>query len=290
MADETKRAVQLDPEGFNELRMCRTGPLLYNRFDTYVGGSLKKYAEFSEREQELFRQLVLPGALVVEAGANIGAHTVVFSKLVGPSGQVHAFEPVRLVFQALCANLALNQCTNVFAHQCAASSAPGTLYVPPLAIDRRGNFGGTSLLDKSDGDPVAAVAIDSLDLPACNFLKADVEGMEIDVIRGAQRTIEMYRPLLYIENDRQASSQSLLELIFSLDYRIYWHLASLFNPDNFAGDNEDIFPGIVSVNVFCIPSESKLAVEGMPRVESPSETWKSRPKPVADHWTGNDAR
>ena len=133
-------------------------------------------------------------------------------------------------------------------------------------------------MDTPGGEPVDAITIDDLDLPTCNFLKIDVEGMEIDVLRGAERTIDMYRPLLYVENDRPTKSQSLLELLFGWEYRCYWHLASLFNPANFAGETEDIFPGIVSVNVFCIPRESGLAVEGMARVEDPAESWRDLAK------------
>ena len=112
----------VDPAGFNRLRMCRTGPIVYNRFDRYVGASLHRYGEFSHSEQALFEVLVGRGQVVVEVGANIGAHTVVLSRLVGADGEVHAFEPQRIVFQALCANLALNQCTNVWARQMAVGS------------------------------------------------------------------------------------------------------------------------------------------------------------------------
>jgi hypothetical protein len=105
--------VTLDPSGFNELRACRLGPMLYNRNDVFVGASLRKYGEHSWLEHELVSRVVRPGQLIVEAGANIGAHTVGLSRLVGASGALLAFEPQRVVFQTLCANLALNQCKNV---------------------------------------------------------------------------------------------------------------------------------------------------------------------------------
>ena len=54
------------------------------------------------------------------------------------------------------------------------------------------------------------LTLDSLDLPACHFLKVDVEGMEADVVRGARNTIDTYRPLMYLENDRDERSQELL--------------------------------------------------------------------------------
>src|SRR5690606_28828206 len=97
------------------LRQCRHGPMLFNKRDLYVGRSLATYGEFSEAEIGLFRQILRPGGVVVEAGANIGAHTVPLARMVGESGAVVAFEPQRLQFQLLCANLALNGMINVFA-------------------------------------------------------------------------------------------------------------------------------------------------------------------------------
>ena len=57
------------------------------------------------------------------------------------------------------------------------------------------------------GEPVVMVTLDAFDLPACHFLKVDVEGMEVEVLRGAQNTIATYRPLMYVENDREQRSR-----------------------------------------------------------------------------------
>jgi FkbM family methyltransferase len=265
----------LDPDGFNELRQCRTGPVLYNKYDIYVGGSLKKYGEFSWAEQQLFQQVVTKGMLVVEVGANIGAHTVELARMIGRSGQLHAFEPQRLVFQNLCANIALNQLTNVFAYQMALGESAGTILVPPMDPSAVFNNGGVSLVGVDAGESVPLSMLDMLDLPACHFIKADVEGMEVEVIKGALSTIERFRPLLFVENDRAERSEELLSMLFELDYEMYWHLARIFNPDNHAGDPEDIFPSIVSINVFCFPKERPVAIEGMRKVTSPRDTWKS---------------
>ncbi len=188
MNDRKNAPIVLDPNGFNELRMCSTGPMLYNKHDIYMGGSLQKYGEFSVGEQVIFSQVVSPGALVVEVGANIGAHTVELARLAGRDGEVHAFEPQRIVFQALCANLALNQCTNVFARQAAVGENAGTITVPPLDPAVRNNFGGVSLQGVTFGESVPLVTLDSLDLPACQLLKVDVEGMEVEVLKGSEQT------------------------------------------------------------------------------------------------------
>ena len=275
MKDRTE--FRLDPNGFNEVKMCRSGPMLYNKNDIYMGGSLQKYGEFSIGELELFSQVVGRGALVIEAGANIGAHTVELSRLAGPDGEIHAFEPQRIVFQALCANLALNQCTNVFARQAAIGARAETVFVPALDPSVRENFGGVSLQNLSHGEAVPSMTLDSLDLPACHFLKVDVEGMEVDVLKGAELLIRTHRPLMYLENDRVERSEELLTLVERLDYRAYWHFPRVFNPNNFFRESTNIFGDVASINIFCVPRESKLPVSGLRQVNSPKENWRSLP-------------
>jgi len=274
MNDRKNAPIKLDPDGFNELRMCRSGPMLYNKHDVYIGGSLQRYGEFSIGEQEVFAQLVPRGALVVEVGANIGGHTVDLSRMVGPDGEVHAFEPQRIVFQALCANLALNQCTNVHAKQAAVGEKSGTIAVPPLDPSVRNNFGGLSLRGVAYGENVPLLTLDSLDLPACHLLKVDVEGMEVEVLKGGEQLIATHRPILYLENDRDERSEELLTLVERLGYKAWWHFPLLFNPENFFGDPVDVLGGIMSINVVCIPNESELSVKGFRPVTSPQEKWR----------------
>src|SRR5262245_48257434 len=85
------------------LMACRHGPMLFPRGDMFIGRSLELYGEWSEGEVTLFSNLVVAGDNVVEAGANIGTHTLALSRLVGPQGKVWALEPQQLVFQMLCA-------------------------------------------------------------------------------------------------------------------------------------------------------------------------------------------
>lgn len=263
----------LDPNGFNELIDGRNGPRLYNRNDIYVGGSLAAYGEFSYSETEFFQQVVLEGNIVVEVGANIGAHTVDIARMVGPYGKVHAFEPQRLVFQVLCANLALNQLTNVYAYQAGVGASDGEMQVPDVDPHERMNYGGIPLGTYQVAETVRIVTVDSLDLAHCHMLKVDVEGMEVDVLTGAAGTIANYRPLMYVENDREQNSERLLTLIESYSYDAYWHFARLYNPENFARNPTDLFPGVSSINLLCIPKERPFKVAGPIRVESVRETW-----------------
>lgn len=70
---------------------CRYGTMLFNSNDEFVGRSLSLYGEWSEAEPFVFAQMVREGDTVVEAGANIGSHTVMLSKAAGDTGSVFAF-------------------------------------------------------------------------------------------------------------------------------------------------------------------------------------------------------
>ena len=81
--------------------------------DQYVGRSIQLYGEWSHGEIEQIARLVQPHENVLEAGANIGAHSVFIARDICPEGILYAFEPRRILFQMLCANLMLNRVGNV---------------------------------------------------------------------------------------------------------------------------------------------------------------------------------
>jgi FkbM family methyltransferase len=247
------------------LKRCREGAFIYNINDAFIGRALHKYGEISRGEIVFLCQLIRPGMTVVEVGANIGLLTVPFARLVAPGGKVIAFEPQRIVYQMLCGNLALNAIINVFAHNSAIGREPGSITVPPVDYAKVGNFGGVSLRGRKEGETVPLLTIDSLSLDRCDFMKIDVEGMELDVLQGAAHTLEQFRPRLYVENDRPENSPSLIRHLLALDYRLYWHFPLLYNADNYFGDMEDIFPGIVSDNMVAVPRTGPLSigVEGL---------------------------
>jgi FkbM family methyltransferase len=241
----------------NRVKECRTGPLLYNVNDIYIGRSLEVYGEWSKGEMDLFQQILRPGMAAVEIGANIGTHTVFLAQTVFPGGWVLAFEPQRIVFQMLCANLALNNITNVDARQAAVGAEPGTILVPTLNFAQQNNFGGLGLGSHTVGEPVPVVTLDSLNLARCDFVKIDVEGMEKATLDGAVATLARCRPVLYVENDRADKATELVRTIDALGYNMYWHITPLFAPDNYAGNPENIFAKIVSANMICVAKGSQ---------------------------------
>ncbi|MHB8898301.1 MAG: FkbM family methyltransferase [Thermoguttaceae bacterium] len=257
------------------LKTCRYGPMLYLVQDRYIGQSLDLYGEFSHGEMDLLRQVVQAGQVVLDIGANIGTHTVFFAQAVGPAGLVFAFEPQRVLFQMLCGNLALNGLTNVHARQAAVGQQTGTIRVPTPNYASPGNFGGVSLQRHAHGEETPLLTVDQLDLPACHLVKIDVEDMEGEVVAGAERTLRRLRPVLYLENDRQERSAALIDQLFALDYRLYWHLPPLFNPDNYFGQARNLFPNIVSANMLGIHRSAGQNIS-LREIRSPDQRWSDR--------------
>ncbi len=219
----------------------------------YIGRSFDLYGEFSELELKFIEQFLKPGQLILDIGANIGSHTLFFAQKFGNQCNVLAFEPQRLVFQNLCANLALNGLTNVHALNVALGETPGMIRVPALNFNTENNFGGLNIEGHEVGDNIPLITIDSLNLSRCDFMKIDVEGMEESVLKGAKETIEKFKPIIYLENDRPNKSQALITYITSLGYQLHWHKPPLFNPDNFFQNPNNIFGEIVSLNMICTP-------------------------------------
>jgi FkbM family methyltransferase len=249
--------------GTNRLKQTATGKILYNTMDRYVGRSIDLYGEYSNEEATLFRSLLKPGAIVLDIGAHIGPHSLVFAESVGPAGAVLAFEPQRPLFQMLCANMALNNHTNAYCYHAAVGARPGEIFIPVLDYTSENNFAGLSLGKYDQGEKIRLLTIDSMDLQQCDFMKIDVEGMELEVLKGAQKTIEQFRPALYVENDREKKSAALIKHLKSISYDLYWHRPPLFNPHNFAGNRENIFKGIVSINMLGFHSSLNAEINGL---------------------------
>lgn len=256
---------------FNQQKACRYGQMLYNVNDVYIGRSLDLYGEFSEGEADLLRQIVKPGDVVFDVGANIGTHTLFLSQLVGDQGAVLAFEPQRIVFQTLCANMALNSIVNVHCFHAAVGNAAGSILVPQPDYNQRNNFGGLELGSYRAGERVSLMTIDALKVGKCNLIKIDVEGMECAVLQGASETLTHHKPVLYVENDRPRHSAELVRSLHDFGYTMYWHRPPLYNPQNFFGNPTNVFGNLVSTNMMCIHRDvahhpigfDKVDVEGL---------------------------
>ncbi|RDU99611.1 FkbM family methyltransferase [Trinickia dinghuensis] len=241
--------------------------MLANPNDFFLGRAIVEYGEYGEIEAQLLAQLfVRPGA-AVEVGANIGTHTVALAKRTRELGRtLIAFEPQPFLFQNLCANLALNSLTNVRAWPWACGAKAGTVYFDVPDYESPGNFGAVAMTQDPGPASLAVPCVtldDAIGGQAVGLLKIDVEGAELDVLRGAEAVIEKSRPVLYVENDRIALSRALIEWIWARGYRLWWHFPPLFNPENFFGNSNNLYPTVVSCNMLGLPREMTVNVVGL---------------------------
>ena len=157
-----------------------------------------------------------PGDVVVDAGAHIGAFTEIASRLVGPTGCVYAFEPHPDNFALLRENVA--DLSNVVAFNVALGEARGRTRMPYLEMN-------TGAVRSGEGPfEVQVVRLDDV-VPSADFLKVDVEGDEVSLLRGA-RGILKHKPMIAMEVNEMAGARRIVERLGDLGYRArgepYW--------------------------------------------------------------------
>jgi FkbM family methyltransferase len=230
---------------------CRHGTFAIYDEDELVGNSLATYGEYSEGEVVVFKKCLRPGHIAIDVGANIGAFTVPMAKLVGPAGHVYAFEASKVNFELLQKNVLKNCNNQVTMLSLAASDRYGT-----LKVSKQDALHAYCRPDINEGDfEVPCTTIDSLNLDECHFIKIDVDSHEAEVLRGAEETIKRCRPIIYIENERQEKSEDLIAQLVGYGYRMYWHRPSHYNLRNWRGNPKNIFGGLCSIMMLCVPDD-----------------------------------
>lgn len=257
----------IETGSFNVVVRGRDALYLANKNDAYVGRALIEYGEYAENEYAVFRSMVQPGNVVVEVGANLGAHTVRLAKQVTLQGRVIAYEPQPPIFQALCGTIALNGLMNTECYPYALGAETGTTVLPALDYRQPNNFGGMNIAQSAaQGHTVEIRKLDDVfTLGRLDFLKIDVEGMELDVLKGAEETIERLQPMLYFENDRADRSPELLAWVLGKGYRMWWHFPALYNPQNFFANAQNVFGAAASINVLALPPRVTADI-GLPEI------------------------
>lgn len=157
--------------------------------------------------------LVKPGGVIIDAGANIGNHTVYFNHYFAPK-RMYCFEPQSAVFEILCRNIELNAATaDIRPQQTLLGAAKGQ---GSLANYKQGNHGAAAFAEAEDGEtPMISLdeAVLRSDHKKVSFIKMDVEGFQNSVVKGADSILGQGKPVLWIEVgvDERASLDALLE-------------------------------------------------------------------------------
>jgi FkbM family methyltransferase len=189
-------------------------------------------------EKRLYLSVIKKGDVVFDIGANIGYFTMLFSDLVGPRGTIHAFEPVLPTFQRLCDNLSgIPGYKNVVLNCLAVGDRNGQaqMFVPG------DDYGQAALARHSKGSwkskpaipvDVGMIRLDDYAkrLSRIDFVKADVEGAELLILRGGESTLRRFRPNIFLETNPQWirtfgwSSKELIGALRQIGYAYFYGL------------------------------------------------------------------
>lgn len=159
------------------------------------------------------REFFGDGVVAIDGGANIGVHTLEWAKHLHGWGRVIGVEAQERVFYALAGNVALNNCFNATVHHAALGASEGSLSIPRPDYLKPASFGSLELRQRAgnefigqaidytpaQGDTVRMITVDGLGLPRLDFLKLDIEGMELEAMEGAMQSIAAHKPQMLVE-------------------------------------------------------------------------------------------
>jgi FkbM family methyltransferase len=186
-------------------------------------------------EDVLLQSLDFAGQRIFDIGGFEGIHTIFFADRAGPDGQVVTFEPDPVNYQKILENVGINDLTNVVVLNLGVGDRPGHL---EFAYPRdRGR--GSALIEtlehyKSDSHtqrvtlPVTSIdsELQSQGRPAPDFVKVDVEGLELQVLEGMVDTVDRFKPRIFLEihgwsvNGKEANSQRVVAWLEDHGYSI----------------------------------------------------------------------
>lgn len=179
-----------------------TGHRLRVDLDSSVGRSILLRGTYEAPVEAVLRRHLRPGDTFVDVGANVGYLSVVAAALVGPSGQVHAFEPNERLGRLLRESVRENGLTQLQPNDLGLWSSPGTLYLRVEPSSAHSYVRVSADPDHADlRVPVTTLDeyLEARGRPRVRLVKVDVEGAELHVLRGARSCLERDHPLLVME-------------------------------------------------------------------------------------------
>jgi len=164
-----------------------------------------------------------PGMVFYDLGANIGLFSLLAARIVGPSGNVFSFEPDFETARRLRRNVERNKFSNITVVEAGAWSSTGRANFVAVASSSPDRDLGRFTLDAefAAGTSLACYALDDFVRTASppDAIRCDVEGAELEVFRGAERTIAVCRPWIMCEIHSAANRDGILEFYRRFGYK-----------------------------------------------------------------------
>jgi FkbM family methyltransferase len=198
-----------------------TGPLRGMKWIKGSGNNGHWVGTYELAVQGTFKRFIRPGQVVYDIGAHVGFYTILAAHLAGSEGQVYAFEPFPPNYGYLNRHVQLNGLRTVATYKQAVSDRAGALVFQPGENTYTGH-----LVEKAPGPGDMAVNVVTIDgliasgnFPPPDFVKIDVEGFEMNALRGMERLIQKNQPIIQVSaTERQ--SPNVFAFLRANGYRI----------------------------------------------------------------------
>jgi FkbM family methyltransferase len=168
--------------------------------------------EYEEQTTSLFERTLKPGMVMMDVGAHVGYFSLLAARQVGSEGKVFSFEPDPINHELLVQNIELNQYNNIFPVNAAMGDNVGSLTLFQTALDSGRHSTYRHGLPESGSVEVDVSTLDAFldarDWPGIDLVKVDVEGAEMDVLRGMAGLLEKSPGLKLIMEFNPALLQS----------------------------------------------------------------------------------
>ncbi len=170
---------------------------------------------------------------IFDIGANIGSTTLNFAKLVESEGKVFSFEPDPLNYSRVLKNISLNKFSNITLFNHGVGAVKETVFLYNVNENNRGMLRILNQAKEINEFSKSTIEVDTIDniiaekkISKPDIIKIDVEGYELKVLKGAEKTLQKYKPILFIELDdenlkeQHSSALSLVQYLDGLGYTI----------------------------------------------------------------------
>lgn len=179
---------------------------IYTSADNYIENAVISTGSYESEVQKIISFSLKAGSNALDIGCNIGLQSLRMSAIVGPKGKVLAFEPLTYLREKSKRNFRLNLANNITLLPIALSDIESTL---TLTIDEhvfnQGTFSLSQLSSGTSEEIVEVRVADSIEeikkLTSLDLIKIDVEGFELNVLKGLKETLTRLRPRIIFEYD-----------------------------------------------------------------------------------------
>jgi FkbM family methyltransferase len=227
-----------------EITQTQFGNFVIDEFDL-IGNFIKNNGYWEYHLYQIYSKLINDESYCVDAGANIGFHTVQFGFL---GKKVYSFEPQSYVYNQLCANILFNGLDNkIEPHRLGLGDKQEKQQMWNIEHEDwvgngAHNWGGRGVIQDSldvnratkneyrEEDIINIITLDSLNIPKCDLMKIDIQGYEYNMLKGSEILIKNNKPIIFIENydglcgdniKTQQQERAPIDLLLSWGYKGY---------------------------------------------------------------------